>query len=116
MNYVLEACAMIAFLRGEPGKDVVRETLRDPSNHCFAHAINFCEVYYNFVRTADTRTARAALRDLSAVGIAGRRDMGRSFWMEVGRLKGTIQKISLADCVAIALPHSGQRSGVARRS
>jgi PIN domain nuclease of toxin-antitoxin system len=103
MNCVLDACAMIAFLRGEPGANVVRDILRDASNHCFAHSINLCEVYYHFIRASDARIARAALRDLSSVGIAGRRDMGRDFWMEVGRLKGTIRKISLADCFAISL-------------
>jgi PIN domain nuclease of toxin-antitoxin system len=58
---VFDACAMIAYLRGEPGTDVVREILHDPANHCFAHAINLCEVYYDFVRTADIKTARAAI-------------------------------------------------------
>ena len=53
MNRVLDACAMIAFLRGEPGADVVRAILHNPSDACYAHAINLCEVYYDFVRAAD---------------------------------------------------------------
>jgi hypothetical protein len=43
MICILDACAMIAFLRAEPGGEVVRDLLNDPSNRCFAHAINLCE-------------------------------------------------------------------------
>jgi PIN domain nuclease of toxin-antitoxin system len=103
MNFVLDACAMIAFLRGESGADVVRDLLSDSSNNCFAHAVNLCEVYYDFVRAADAHTARAAMRDLSAVGIHTRRDMRMRFWIGVGTLKGTIRRVSLADCFAVQL-------------
>ena len=40
MNRVLDACAMIAFLRDEPGAKVVEAILTDSSNQCFAHAIS----------------------------------------------------------------------------
>jgi PIN domain nuclease of toxin-antitoxin system len=103
MNYVFDACAMIAFLRGERGDDVVREILLDPASHCVAHAINLCEVYYDFVRVSDAKTARAAVRDLTKIGIQQRRDISTAFWMGVGQLKGTIRKVSLADCFAIEL-------------
>jgi PIN domain nuclease of toxin-antitoxin system len=103
MNYVLDACAMIAFLRGEEGAKVVSDTLQNPVNHCFSHAINLCEVYYDFVRAADLPTAKSALRDLRSIGIRTRSDMSRSFWMRVGNVKGTVRKISLADCFAVEL-------------
>jgi predicted nucleic acid-binding protein len=103
MNYVFDACAMIAFLRDEPEADVVHEILIDPASTCIAHAINLCEVYYDFVRAADEKTARAAVRDLMAIGIRTRRDMNTEFWTGVGHLKGTIRKVSLADCFAIEL-------------
>jgi PIN domain nuclease of toxin-antitoxin system len=103
VNLVLDACAMIAYLRGEPGSDVVRNLLVLPENSCFAHAVNLCEVYYHFVRSDSVETARAALRDLSAVGIHSRRNMSTSFWMRVGEIKGTIGRIALGDCFAIGL-------------
>jgi PIN domain nuclease of toxin-antitoxin system len=103
MNFVLDACAMIAYLRGEPGADVVRSILHDPTNTCYAHAVNLCEVYYDFLRAADAKTAKAALRDLNGVGIHTRRDMSSRFWTAVGDLKGTIRRISLADCFAVQL-------------
>jgi len=103
MNCVLDACAMIAFLRGEAGAEVVRGILHDPADRCFAHAINLCEVYYHFFRVADVQTARSALRDLAATGIQTRHDMNAPFWMGVGELKGRIRKVSLADCFAVEL-------------
>lgn len=106
MDHVLDACAMIAFLRGERGADGVAALLSNPEHTCYAHAVNLCEVFYDFVRASDLRTARSALRDLSRVGVISRRDMGRRFWQQVGELKGTIRRVSLADCFAIALAQS----------
>lgn len=74
MNRVLDACAMIAFLRDEPGADFVESILTDPADRCFAHAVNLCEVYYDFLRSSDIRTARAAVEDLERIGIRGRGD------------------------------------------
>ena len=44
MTYVLDASAMIAFLRDEPGAEIVAEVFVDPESHCYAHALNLCEV------------------------------------------------------------------------
>jgi len=76
MNRVLDACAMIAFLRAETDSEVVRQILRDPADHCYAHVVNLCEVYYDFARSIDSSTGRAALRDLSLAGVRARRDIG----------------------------------------
>jgi PIN domain nuclease of toxin-antitoxin system len=103
MNRVLDACAMIAFLRDEPGAMVVETILTHPTDRCYAHAINLCEVYYDFLRNSDEQTATAAIADLEFAGVVTRRDMGKKFWQRVGHLKGTIRKISLADCFAVAL-------------
>lgn len=52
MTYVLDACAMIAYLRGEVGADVVSAVLLNSSHESFAHALNVCEVYYDFYRAS----------------------------------------------------------------
>ena len=44
MIYVLDACAMLAYLRNETGADVVENALLDANSQCVAHAINLCEV------------------------------------------------------------------------
>ena len=104
MIYVLDACAMIAYLRKEPGWDVVLQALVDTGSICLAHAVNLCEVFYVFHRKSDESVADNAISDLYAVGIVERADLDEAFWKEAGRLKAQ-GKISLADCYAITLTH-----------
>jgi predicted nucleic acid-binding protein len=103
MIYVLDACAMIAWLSNEPGADVVDRAVRDVNSRCLAHAINLCEVFYDAYRNAGETQAQSVLSDLHAIQIIERDDFDKAFWQEVGRLKGTHRKVSLADCCAIAL-------------
>ena len=72
MNHALDACAMIADLRGEAGGSVVD---------------NLLEVYYNFIRKHSEPTARQALDDLAAAGVIERRTMSKGFTRRVGQLK-----------------------------
>ncbi len=102
MNHVLDACAMLAYLSGEKGSEVVEALLADPAEVCYAHAVNLCEVYYDFLRRSDEHIAREAVADLLAVGIIERRDLSRRFWQAVGAHKAR-GRISLADCFCIAL-------------
>ena len=102
MNFVMDACSMIAYLRGEDGSEVVESILMKEENRCVAHAINLCEVYYDFIRAKDEETAREAITDLQSTGIITTEDMDSSFWQEAGKFKAK-EKISLADCFAIAL-------------
>lgn len=103
MIVVLDACAMIAYLRGEPGADVIEALLLDKNSSCLAHAINLCEVFYDFVSAADENAAYAAIADLESLGLVVRDDMDAQFWLEAGKFKATIKRISLADCFAMAL-------------
>jgi predicted nucleic acid-binding protein len=102
MIYVLDAPALIALLRQEPAWEVVEGLLVDPDHTCFAHAVNLCEVYYDFARALDERTAQNAIQDLYAAGIVPREDMDQSFWQDVGHLKSSI-RASLADCFGVAM-------------
>jgi len=103
MVYVLDACSQIAFLRREPGADVIDGLLSDIGNQCFTHAVNLCEVYYDVLRSDDIFVARQAVADLTAAGIQIREDMDTLFWQEVGNLKVNPGRMSLADCFALAL-------------
>ncbi|MBT3271341.1 PIN domain-containing protein [Candidatus Poribacteria bacterium] len=107
MTVVLDACAMIAYLRGEPGWDTVAGMLADPDTQTYAHAVNLCEVYYDTLRVHGLRdparsTAEDAIRDLERVGVVTRSDMDGTFWRNVGVLKATY-RVSIADAFAIAL-------------
>ena len=101
--YVLDACALIAFLRREPGATVIDGLLTNTNNLCFAHVVNLCEVYYDVVRSNDVSTALQAVSDLIAAGVQVREDIDTAFWQQVGNLKVNPGKLSLADCFALAL-------------
>ena len=62
MIFVLDASAMIAYLRNEQGARKAMQVLADPNNQCLAHAVNLCEVFYDF--TGPTIAAEA-LNDLA---------------------------------------------------
>src|SRR3954453_19264671 len=102
MSAVIDASALIAFLRDEPGAEAVEKFLRLPGT-CSAHALNLCEVYYDFWRASNQNVAEAAIAELAGLGIEGRTDRESQFWSEVGRLKAVYRKVSLADCCALAL-------------
>lgn len=102
MRLVFDACALIACLRDETGAEVVESLLLNPRNTCLVHAINLCEVYYDFLRVSNKATAQSAISDLMATGLIRREDMDSAFCQKVGKLKAN-HHLSLADCFAIAL-------------
>ena len=59
--FVLDACAVIALLRGEAGHEAITEAVR--SRRCHIHAVNLCEVYYDCVRVGGEADADGAMRD-----------------------------------------------------
>lgn len=73
------------------------------AGNCFAHAVNLCEVYYDCIRVDGEEKAEALIRDLMDAGVATRPDTDEDFWKDVGQIKASIGRISLADCFAIAL-------------
>jgi predicted nucleic acid-binding protein len=109
MNHTLDACAMIAYLRGETGGTIVDGFLNTPGDRCYAHTLNLLEVYYDFIRKHTEAIARQALEDLATAGIIERRTMSKVFTRRVGQLKAR-GRISLADCFYIVLAQdiSGQ--------
>jgi PIN domain nuclease of toxin-antitoxin system len=103
MNYVLDACSLIAYLRKENGGEIVRDLLLESKNQCSIHALNLCEVYYDFERFAGRNVADEVIEIVSELGIDIIEDMDESLWKLAGHIKATIKRISLADTFAIAL-------------
>jgi predicted nucleic acid-binding protein len=102
MSTVLDASALISFLRDEPGADVVQNIL-SLTGTCYVHALNLCEVYYDFWRASSQEAAESAITDLIVLGVVERNDMESEFWRKVGHLKAVYRRVSLADCCASAL-------------
>jgi len=100
---VLDASAMIAYLRDEPGADAVEDLLADDDEVCVAHAVNLCEVYYRAVRRSNPVRAAAIINDLIGAGLNVSRTLDMEFWMDVGDIKANMPSIPLADCFVVAL-------------
>jgi predicted nucleic acid-binding protein len=101
--FVLDASAIIAYVRGESGGQLVLSALLDSENTFTAHALNLCEVYYEFHRILGEADADRVLEELRAVGIKRREDISPSFCRLVSALKSEFRRVSLADCFALAL-------------
>lgn len=102
MQFVLDASALIAYLRDEPGGEAVEACLSVEPPACLAHAVNLCEVFYTFLRRSGEEEARRALDDLQAVGVRVREDLDEAFWQQAGRYK-VQYAIPLPDAIAVAL-------------
>ena len=102
MPSVLDACAVIAFLRDEPGAEVVERFLAKEPPDCMVHAINLCEVYYDFLRVSGEDSAIWAIAVVRSIGLIVREDMDEAFWQQAGRFK-VAHRLPLADAFALSL-------------
>jgi PIN domain nuclease of toxin-antitoxin system len=99
---VLDASAIIALLRDEPGARAIESLLADTQTQCIVHAINLCEVFYDAVRDGGTASAFAILDDITDLGIVVSEDLAPPFWQLAGLIKSSF-RASLADCFGLAL-------------
>jgi PIN domain nuclease of toxin-antitoxin system len=68
-TYVLDACALIAYLRKEPGGSTLRGMLKDSKKRFLMHAVNVGEVYYDSLRVSGTEKAQELFDDLACLPI-----------------------------------------------
>ena len=87
MIYILDAGALIAYVRDEAGADAVAAVLLNKANLCFAHAINFCEVFYDFYRTGGLQEAEDVCRNLIRFGVELREDVTLPTWQRAATIK-----------------------------
>ena len=102
--YVLDACALVAFLRKEAGWERVKTVLMCAHNGTYTvqmHAINLLEVYYDMYRSIGKEKADEELSMIRNLPIIFNVSLSDDIFKEAGRLKASY-KISLADSVALA--------------
>ena len=100
--FVLDACALIAVLRGEPGEDRVLEVLAEPESRVLMHVLNLCEVYYDALRRDSETTLSELLESVATLGVELVHDLGVPLVEQAGRIKAERRRVSLADCVGLA--------------
>jgi predicted nucleic acid-binding protein len=105
MIYVLDACALIALLDGEEGKDVVKNILKqaiDEKETCvYMSAVNLVEVYYNYIRELGKDNALEILEKINAAPVEIVEAIPEPVYLEASRLKGSY-KMSLGDSIGLA--------------
>jgi len=102
-KYILDACALAAFIKKETGFDVVRDILKEAGNgkvEVYMNKLNLFEVFYG-IRRADGLTQAQnvynAVLKLPIVIIDGIAD---KVFLEASRIKSSY-KMSLADSIAL---------------
>lgn len=103
MTRVFDSSALLAWLRDEPGVDVVDAELHNADNDRIVHALNLTEVFYDQRRLGGEPLAQAALDLFAATGMQVREDLDAAFWQDAGRIKADYRRVSLADCCGLAL-------------
>jgi PIN domain nuclease of toxin-antitoxin system len=81
----------------------VEGLLLDVQNTCLAHAINLCEVFYDYHRASGEVDAQKAVARLLSPSVSARADFDTAFWQEAGRHKAAYRRLSLADCFCMML-------------
>ena len=103
-RYVLDACALMAALKGEKGASVVKAAFDEAdkgSAKIIIHKANLMEVYYDLYRNFGKDKANAILTEIKKRPIHIIAEISDELFEEAGRLKSTY-KISFADSFALA--------------
>jgi PIN domain nuclease of toxin-antitoxin system len=103
-SYILDACAVIAFLSNEIGADEVEDLFcraKIGKISLFMHNINVLEVYYGVRRVYGESFAAFRLTNIQQLPITFLPEIGGIPFIEAGRLK-SCYKMSLADAVLLA--------------
>jgi PIN domain nuclease of toxin-antitoxin system len=112
MRYIIDACALLAFLNDEEGADKI-ETLLNQSVasdiSVSMSIINLLEVYYGELRDKGADIAQIVLDIVQHYSIKIIDTVSERVFREAARLKA-VYKMSIADCIglATAIELSGQ--------
>jgi len=104
MNYILDACALIAFLNDEEGADIIEDLLDKSATgdvSVYMSIVNLLEVYYTELQVKGSVIAQIVLDTVNHYSIKIVNTISEQIFKEAARLK-TTYKMSLGDCIGIA--------------
>jgi predicted nucleic acid-binding protein len=105
MTYVLDACALLALLKGETGADIVDalfQRARIGEDVLFMSIVNLLEVFYGFIGDVGIERATALMPPLNDTPLTIIDRISPLVYQTAARLKGTYRRVSLADCIGLA--------------
>ncbi len=98
---VLDACALIAYMRNEKGAELVHKEFRSPKTRPLMHAVNLYEVYYDTYRQ-QPGLAYLVPEFVKKAGIEVLQRTDNRLMEEAATLKISYE-ISMADSLALGL-------------
>jgi len=112
MNYILDACALLAFLNDEEGAEKIEDLLNQSAASDISVSmsiINLFEVYYGELRDKGDEIAQIVLDMVQHYSIKIITTISEQVFREAAHLKAA-HKMSIADCIglATAIELSGQ--------
>ena len=105
MTGILDACALIAWLKEEPGADVVDDLLdqaEEGKTDLIISIINLVEIYYGFMKNSGEDKAREIIQTVRETAVKVIDTTDGAVFEEVARLKSTLKNFSLADAFGLA--------------
>jgi PIN domain nuclease of toxin-antitoxin system len=104
-HYVLDACAMVAMLKGENGAkeidDLFQQTVQGKALLSMS-IVNLLEVYYGFIKDVGITETNNILNTIQYTPLVIIDTISQKTYHEAARLKGTHHRLSLADAIGIA--------------
>ena len=102
--FILDACALIALLAGEPGAEKVKSVIQgaiDEKITVRMNQINLLEVYYHIINVYGQNEANTVLEKIKQFPIEIITELSGNVFKEAGRIKSKY-KIPLGDSITVA--------------
>ena len=107
-DYLLDACALLAFFNGEKGAEVIRELFEQADRKEITlkmHTANLIEVYYDRIRVVGSDSADAMMSEIyNSFPITFIETLSPSIVQKAAHLKA-LGKMSFADTILVATAH-----------
>jgi PIN domain nuclease of toxin-antitoxin system len=104
-RYILDACALIAYLNDEEGADIVENIFDQALNGqtlISMGIVNLLEVYYGILRDLGLSKADEVLNECCSLPVKIINDISADVFKNAGRMKASYH-VSLADSLALGL-------------
>ncbi|GMO13088.1 MAG: hypothetical protein Ta2A_23590 [Treponemataceae bacterium] len=105
MNYVLDACSLIAFIDIEDGHKIVKKLFdRAEAGEVMLYMsiVNLIEVFYHFIRVDGIEVASKIIVAVSKTPLTVVDRISQPVYQEAARLKAVYKRISIADVIGLA--------------
>ena len=102
--YVLDACALLAYLYDEDGADFLQNIFDSAKKNrvsVFMNAVNLLEVYYDILKTHGETTAKNTMENIAKFPMSINYKIDDTIIEKAGILKSKY-RISLADSIGLA--------------